>query len=69
MKKSPRLSIYCQSERLMWWLLERRMVVLAEVVFDFMFGIENFAFEGVEAKQSFQTVVGEGGFADTISTK
>lgn len=40
------------------------MKVLAEVGFDFVFGIEDFAFKGIEAKQTFQSVVGESGFAD-----
>lgn len=40
------------------------MKVLAEVGFYLVFGVEDFAFKGIEAKQAFQSVVGERGFAD-----
>ncbi len=45
-------------------LLVRWMIVLPEVGFDFVFGIEDFAFEGVVTEQAFQPIVGEGGFTD-----
>ena len=45
-------------------LLVRWMIVLPEVGFDFVFRIEDFAFEGVVTEQAFQPVVGEGGFTD-----
>lgn len=40
------------------------MIVLTEVGFDFVFSVDDFAFEKIEAKESFQPVVGESGFAD-----
>lgn len=45
-------------------LLVRWMIVLSEVGFDFVFGIEDFAFEGVVTEQAFQPVVGKCGFTD-----
>ena len=40
------------------------MIIPVEIGFYFMFGVEDFAFKGIEAKQAFQSVVGERGFAD-----
>ena len=40
------------------------MIVLLEVGFDFVLGVEDFAFEGIVTEQAFQPVVGEGRFTD-----
>lgn len=40
------------------YLSKRRMVVALEEGFDLFFGVDNLAFEGVEAEQSFEAVVG-----------
>lgn len=45
-------------------LLVRWMIVLPEVVFDFVFCIKDFTFEGVVPEQTFLPIVGEGGFTD-----
>lgn len=50
MKKSLRKTNESQPELLMWMVLERRMIISVEIGFYFMFGVEDFTFERVEAE-------------------